>query len=166
MSISDTQKSYLISSLLFVPFVITLVTGLVLVFVFHMQHQHSELGLYLGISHSVWKEVHVYSSIISSIILFYHLRHIRRKIFGIGFIKRSINARKRASMLLLLFSLMCAITGFIPYIMGLFNSSNHINIMFVELHDKFGIILFGFALYHIIKKWKPTLKVMKVLVRK
>ena len=53
-----------------------------------------------------------------------------------------------------------------PYILGIFEFEIHIRRLFIEIHDKLGLILIVFSIIHIIKKWNPTIKVISMIIKK
>jgi hypothetical protein len=165
MNYTKIQKSYIIAALLLIPLLITLCTGLILILVFHQHHYHTDAE-FLCLTKTVWRDIHIYSSIISSGILIYHLKNLNSKLFESVSLKKIKNKKRRMPAFAFWFFAICAATGFIPFLYGLFDDSPFIRLLFVELHDKFGLFLAVFAIIHIIKKWKPMIKVITKVFQK
>lgn len=154
-----TEMSFIISAILLIPMIITLFTGLVLIFAFH-QH-HATISEFWGGDRIFWRTVHITFSIISSGILIYHLRYIIKKFTQVIRFRKIGNSRNRISALSFWFFLTCGLTGYIGWLIGAFDKDLFPRILFVEIHDKLGLLLFIFTLIHIIRKIKPTYKVVK-----
>lgn len=160
--IRKTEMSFIISAILLLPMLITLFSGLVLIFAFH-QHHHS-ITEFWGGDRIFWRTRHIAFSIISSGILIYHLRYIIKKFTQVIRFKKIGKSRNKVSALSFWFFFICGLTGYIGWIIGAFSEDLFPRIFFVEIHDKLGLLLFVFALIHIIRKLKPTYKVLGKIV--
>lgn len=141
---------------LFISGILTVFSGMLIQVRYHMGHhgQIAKSDSVLGINYQGWSVVHKISIIILSLLMIYHIyRHW--KWYSIVVKKKLYTKHKQVLMLSVLFILV-AITGFIPWLIDMQDGNNLIRKAFIEVHDKFAIILSLFLILHIIKRFKKV----------
>ncbi len=153
---SKIEKSYLTTIALLVPIFIMCLSGLILTLRFHPSH--GTLLEVWGIGRELWREIHIYSAIISTILLNYHLLFVRKRLWKVISSGKSGTKSIKASRNVFWIFAICSISGFVAYISGILDTELH---HIVEIHDKIGILLVIITTQHIIYKWKSIVKVSK-----
>lgn len=159
--LSKFENSMIISLLLSIPILIMSISGLVLTLRFHPS-QGTLLELW-GISRNVWRDMHIYSAIIASLLLLYHLVLVRKRLYRVitsG--RKNIRSIKTSRNLFWIF-VIGSVTGFIPYIAGMFGMSLH---HIIEIHDKLGLVIVILIILHIVYKWKSIITFSKKIFSK
>lgn len=160
--IANVKKSYLVSILMLVPALVVTYTGIILIFKFH---QHGVLNLnYLGMTKLQWLDLHIYSSIAATAMLVWHLKLTGKKFYNTVFAKINKSRNMKISRNIFWVFALCTFTGFIPWISSCFLGRTGIGHVLVGLHDKFGLILIVFLVWHIALKWKSIGKVFSKLM--
>ena len=137
------------------------ISGLVLTIKFHPSHE--TLLAVWGISRAIWRDIHVYSAIVTCLLLVYHLVLVRKRLYKVITSGReSIKSIKTSRNLFWIF-LIGSGTGFISYLAGMFGINLH---HIIEIHDKLGIILVFLIALHIVYKWKSIVAFSKKIFSK
>ena len=110
-TLRNIEKSYIISTILLLPLIMTLFTGLILVFGFHQSHNINKI--IWSMDKNTWVDIHIYSSIISTVILIYHLYYIRKRLKLIILFSKQKSKPQKASAYLFWFFMICFLSGLI-----------------------------------------------------
>ena len=165
---------FLINNLLLLSGAITIISGLVLQFGFHIhaarQHQEprsrdadyeqirgfDQIPGVWGINYSGWSAIHKISVVCFFLLMIYHTyKHLK---WYRGIISRNLVGKNVQVMILSVIFLFTSLTGIIPWMIDLLGSTNVYRFVFVEIHDKLALLLVVFLILHIIKRknWFDT----------
>lgn len=137
------------------------ISGLILTLRFHPSH--GTLLEVWGISRNIWRDMHIYSAIIASILFVFHLELVRKRLYKVITSGReSIKSIKTSRNVFWIF-VIGAFTGFISYIAGIFGIGMH---HIIEIHDKLGLVLVIVIALHIVYKWKSIIAISKNIFSK
>ena len=145
-----TNNLILLSS--FLLFSIVIITGLVLLFRF----DHHRGGIFLYQSKHTWSVIHSWCSVGCLTLVSAHLllkrKWISRNILSgkSVTINKTLILRSRNDIWLFILFSLCLLTGMLPWIFDY-----HCHICHV-LHDKFGIAMIIFFVYHLIRHNYPS----------
>jgi hypothetical protein len=146
-SVSKSRKNYYVDIAMFLPFVMMLITGVIMLG-YHAGKQYSETTL--GIDGNFWLKAHIVSAIISLVMLAIHLSlHISwfKKLFS-G--KQKNKYWVRNLILVIIFSLV-TMTSLVPWlIMGESDASS----LMLGLHNKLGLLLIVILGIHLLSYFK------------
>ncbi len=133
---------------------ITIISGGVIQIAYHIGNHGSIMSTHnvLGINYEGWAQIHKDSIVLFSLLMILHF-YLHWKWFKVVIEKRLIAKNKQVLILSVVFVL-SAITGFIPWIIGMTEGNIIVRNTFVEIHDKLAIILTIFLIWHIIKRLK------------
>lgn len=106
----------------------------------------------LGINYHGWATVHKISIVVLSVFVIYHI-YEHWKWYKIVITKRLFAKNQQVLIFSLLFVLV-AITGLTPWFIDLLKGDEIQRKTFIEIHDKFAIILTIYLILHIIKRMK------------
>ncbi len=133
IKLSKFENSMIISLLLSIPIIIMSISGLVLTLKFHPSH--GTLLEVWGISRNIWRNLHIISAIIASILLVFHLAIVRKRLYKVITSGRKSHKSIKSSRNLFWLFIVCLISGLIPYIFSFLNIRMH---HLIEIHDKLG----------------------------
>ena len=159
--LSKFENSMIISLLLLIPLLIMSISGLVLTLKFHPSH--GTLLSVWGISRAIWRDMHIYSAIIASLLLLYHLVLVRKRLYKVITSGRKSHKAIKSSRNLFWLFIVCLISGLIPYIFSFLNIRMH---YLIEIHDKLGLVLAIVVILHIVYKWKSIIAFSKKIFSK
>lgn len=145
------MKSFIINSGLLFSGFLTVFSGLLIQFQYHIGH-HSRDSYSLGFDYSSWSWIHKISSVILSLLAAFHIA-LHWKWYKTVIEKRLLNRNKEVITLSAIF-VVAAITGFIPWIIDLADGNELIRKGFVEFHDKIAVILLIYFILHVVKRLK------------
>jgi len=167
-------RLFLINNLLFFSGAITIISGLVLQFGFHIHaaRQHQEAGSgdanyeqirgfdqipgVWEINYSGWSAIHKISVVCFVLLMIYHIyKHLK---WYRGIIFRNLMGKNVQVMILSAIFLFTSLTGILPWIIDLLGSTSVYRFVFVEIHDKLALLLVVFLILHVIKRrnWFDT----------
>jgi len=170
-----TLRRFIINNLLLLAGLITVISGLVLQFGFHIGNHHRENQSFHSasmtyeqlreinpnedvwdFSYSDWSTIHKTVIVIFSVLMLYHFC-IHWKWYKGVFAKQIFRKNQQVIVLTLLF-IVVAITGLIPWIIDLSEGIVDSRTFFIEIHDKITFVLIVYFILHIIKriKWYHT----------
>jgi hypothetical protein len=153
-----------VSSLL--PFILLIITGLILQANYHFSHKPEEYEVF-SMNKKYWLLLHKIFALISTPIIFFHLALHFRWIKNLFMNKISSKGNKivRTTKVLLILYFLTFITSMVSW---LFLEDPHAKRMIIELHDKIALIIIIYFTIHIIQhfKWlvKNTQKIFLVKV--
>jgi hypothetical protein len=147
-------NSFIINIGLLISGLFTVFSGLLIQLKYHIgNHGNISVNDYVfGISYKSWSGFHKISIVILSVLMIFHI-YLHWKWFKAVIKKRIVTNNKQVLTLLALFVLV-AITGFIPWFLGLLKDNEIPRKTFIEIHDKLAIILSAYLILHIIKRLK------------
>lgn len=105
-----------------------------------------------GINYHGWSIAHKYSIIVFSLLMIYHVWQ-HWKWYKVVVTKRLFAKNQQVLIFSLLF-VVVAITGLTPWFIDLLKGDEMHRKAFIEIHDKFAIILTIYLIIHIIKRMK------------
>ena len=94
--------------------------------------------------------VHKYAIFFFSLFMLYHI-YAHWKWYKAVIIRHLIGKNIQVTILSILF-LLVALTGLIPWFIDLSGSTSLLRMLFIELHDKFALVLIIFIILHLVKK--------------
>lgn len=127
-------------------------SGLILLFKFH----HVRGSLFLGLDKHAWKDIHIWSSILFLAFFVLHITirwgWVKKNIFLTKKknLEKSIRKKRRNDLWFFAFFLLTAITGFTDWF---FHGRNMLT---KGLHDKLGLIVIIFFIFHLIRHKYPS----------
>lgn len=132
---------------------IMIFSGLLIQIKYHMgNHNGIENNTVWGLNYTDWSTIHKISIVLLSLIMIFHI-YQHWKWYSTVIKKRLISKNKQVLTLSVLFILV-AVTGFIPWLINLLEGNLMVRKAFIEIHDKFAIILSIYIISHIIKRLK------------
>jgi hypothetical protein len=114
-----------------------------------------------GLRYSGWTIVHKFSIVFFSLFMLYHI-YAHWKWYKGVVVKHLIGKNIQVTIISILF-LIVALTGIIPWFIDLSGSTNLLRFIFIELHDKFALVLIIFLIIHLVKRMKWYLSAYKKL---
>lgn len=105
-----------------------------------------------GINYDGWSDIHKISIVVFSALTIYHI-YQHWKWYKIVVTKKLISKNQQV-LIFSLFFVLVAITGLIPWFIDLLKGDEMLRKVFIEIHDKFAIILSVYMVLHIIKRLK------------
>lgn len=126
-------------------------TGILIQMKYHM-HGRSKDSLMLGMNYPVWNTLHVLSSLLGILLISIHVYQHRKWYLSI-FKNKKIPKQKPTLIISIIFILM-VFTGFIPLTLRLIDPAKfaELRFMFIEIHDKLGILLSILLTGHILRR--------------
>jgi magnesium-transporting ATPase (P-type) len=106
----------------------------------------------LGLRYAGWAAVHKYAIFFFSLFMLYHI-YAHWKWYKAVIIRHLIGKNIQLTILSILF-LLVALTGLIPWFIDLSGSTSLLRMLFIELHDKFALVLIIFIILHLVKRTK------------
>ena len=139
---------------LFVFGIASAFSGMLIQVMYHMGNHGNIVknDVALGINYYGWSSVHKFSIGFLLIFMTYHV-YQHWKWYKVVFVKRLFAKNQQVLIFSLLFVLV-AITGLTPWVISLFKGDEIQRKAFIEIHDKFAIILTIYLILHIIKRLK------------
>jgi hypothetical protein len=146
--------------------VIAAVSGLTMQVGFHMHGGHEGgLNTVMGFAFHEWSLIHKVSIVIMTLTIIYHFI-IHWKWYK-GVLSKHLIRKNRVSVYITIVFVLVAITGLVPWFIDLSGGSHHARMGFIEIHDKFTLLLVVLMAIHIVKKFKWYNKIIRgVLKRK
>ncbi len=143
------KLNFYINLLNFIPFLLVIITGLILQFKYHLHHFPDHYTIE-GLDKSGFLNLHIISAAISLAgIIFHCILHwkfisaVAKKIF----IKKS---GFKLSFLLFVIYLATVLTSFASWLF--FNQGDSARFVLVEIHDKVALLLVVFSVLHLVKR--------------
>lgn len=132
----------------------TVFSGMLIQIKYHMGNQGNiAINDYaLGINYQSWSAIHKVSIVILSLLMIYHVKYHWKWYKGV--ISKKLIAKNQQVLTLALLFVLVAITGLIPWFIDLLKGDEMLRKVFIEIHDKFAIILSIYLILHIIKRLK------------
>jgi hypothetical protein len=159
----STKINFYLNLLNFVPFLIVIITGLILQIEYHM-HRLTDYYIVSGLNKSGWLIIHKISATISLIGFIVHcIMHWK----FISITSRKILGQKSLSSVSLSYWLfiICIPTCFFAMASWIiFNQGEPARFLFVEIHDKLALLLIIFSIIHIILRTGWMLRTYKKLI--
>jgi hypothetical protein len=153
------QKKSLIVSL--VTNVALLLTGFAVAFSgfliqldYHMGHHGSidENDLVLGMDYLGWTNGHKVSIVTLSLLVIIHIiLHWR---WYKTVLQKNLFAKNKLAIALTMIFTVVAITGYVPWLIGLTGGSDASRRTFIEVHDKIAVVLFVCLVIHLAKRFR------------
>ena len=147
-------NSFLINLGLLISGLVTVFSGLLIQVEYHMGH-HGNIAIndhVFGISYYGWSDIHKVSIVTISLLMIFHVS-MHWKWYKVV-IKKKLVAKNIQVLTLSVVFILVAITGFIPWFIGLMNGDVMSRKVFIEIHDKLAIILSVYLILHVIKRLK------------
>lgn len=145
---------FMINFGLFIFGIASVFSGMLIQVKYHMGN-HSNVsmnGNVFGINYQGWSTIHKISIVVLTVLMIHHIYH-HWKWYKVVFTKRLVTKNQQVLILSLLFVLV-AITGLIPWLTDLLKGNEIHRKIFIEIHDKFAIILSVYIFLHLIKRLK------------
>ncbi len=142
---------------------LTVFTGFLVQIEYHLgSHTINSANKYVyGFSYNNWSDTHKVAIVIMSICMLFHI-YLHWKWYSTVLKKRLFAKNKQVLTLTIVF-LLVAITGFLPWIIDLFEGSHLCRKGFIEVHDKIAIILSIYLILHLVKRMKWFVSTFKKL---
>ncbi|MFA5404840.1 MAG: DUF4405 domain-containing protein [Ignavibacteria bacterium] len=139
-----------------------ILSGLLIQFKYHM-HDRFHQTLLLGMDYTKWNAIHIIASLLGLLLICIHVYHHRKWYFRI-FKNKKLPKQKPTLIISIIFVIM-AITGLLALTAKYLNL-NDMRFMFIEIHDKFGILLSVLLTGHFLRRskvlWKNIFKKNKL----
>ena len=151
-----TNNLILLSS--FTLFMLVTLSGLVLFFRF----DHYRGGIFWFLNKHAWWLLHNWCSVGCTTVVALHLilkrKWINRNIlhFQVRTSNRDLILRRRNDIWLFSLFLLCAVSGFLPWIFDIHWRPFHV------LHDKLGLVLIVVFLFHLVRHNYPSLRFFRI----
>ena len=161
-------RLFLINNLLLLSGAITIISGFVLQFGFHIQaaRQNQDAGSsdadyeqirgfeqirgVWGINYSGWSAIHKILAICFVMLMIYHIyKHLK---WYRGIISRNLMGKNVQVVILSAIFLFTSLTGIVPWLIDLLGSTSIYRFVFVEIHDKLALLLVVFLALHVVKR--------------
>jgi hypothetical protein len=129
-------------------------SGILIQVKYHMGN-HGKIAIndfMFGINYHGWSVAHKISIIVLSLLIIYHIWH-HWKWYKVVITKRLFAKNQQVLIFSLLF-VVVAITGLTPWFIDLLIGDEIHRKAFIEIHDKFAVILTIYLILHIIKRMK------------
>lgn len=163
---------FIVNSLLMLSGVLMAISGLVLQLGFHIGssgEQHgSEIRTHVdnyehvrgldifdtiwGINYSNWSLLHKFAIVVFSLLMMYHI-FIHWKWYKM-IINKHLASKNIQVILLSVFFLLVAVTGFVPWFIDLSGRNSMLRLILIELHDKLALVLVIYLTLHIVRRYK------------
>lgn len=144
--------SFIVNTGLLISALATVCSGFLIQIHYHMGN-HGDINtnnIVWGLNHSQWSLSHKISIVILSSFMAYHfISHL--KWFNVIICKNLI-AKNRQVFILSFVFIIAAITGYIPWFLKLTDSEETTRKIFIEIHDKIGLVLIVFLVLHTFKR--------------
>ena len=158
----DTTKAtrnYLVDMIAFLPFLLLLVTGIIML-MYHAGKPYSEETM--GLTGNVWLITHKILTVIALPLIMVHL------FFHYEWLKKLFtftlkNKHKGLNITLFVLFILCVLTSLLSWLV--FNDSN-IGKAMKGIHNKFGILLIIFFVIHISNYFKWIVNMTKIILKK
>lgn len=147
-------RSFIINLGLLISGLLTTFSGMLIQIQYHLGNPGNESanGCVLGINYSGWSGIHKIAIIMISILIVFHIS-LHWKWYKTVIAKRLLNKNRQIITLTIIF-VSVAVTGFVPWIIDLLESSQTVRKAFIEIHDKLAIILSIYLILHVFKRLK------------
>jgi len=161
-------RLFFINNLLLLSGAITIISGLVLQFGFHIPaaRQNHDAGFrdvdyeqvrgfdqmpdVWGINYSGWSAIHKVLVVCFFLLMIYHIyKHLK---WYQGIISRNLMGKNVQVMILSAIFLFTSLTGIVPWMIDLLGSTSMYRFVFVEIHDKLALLLVVFLILHVVKR--------------
>jgi hypothetical protein len=132
----------------------TIFSGMLIQVKYHMGN-HGNIAIndfVIGINYLGWSVIHKISIVALSLLMICHV-YLHWKWYKVVITKKLISKNQQVLILLFLF-VVVAITGLTPWFIDLLNGDEMQRKIFIEIHDKFALILAIYLILHIIKRLK------------
>jgi len=159
-------NSFIINLGLLISGLLSVFSGLLIQVEYHMGN-HGSIAMndhVFGISYYGWSDIHKISIVILSLLMTFHIS-LHWKWYKVV-IKKRLVAKNIQVLILSVVFILVAITGFIPWFIDLMNGDVMLRKTFIEIHDKFAIILSVYLILHIIKRLKWFFTTFEKMINK
>jgi Pyruvate/2-oxoacid:ferredoxin oxidoreductase delta subunit len=165
---------FLLNNLLLISCIVMIVSGLILQLGFHaggsgghhtgshgvlsqsMQYEQIRMidlnKIVFALTYRDWSTTHKIAIVFFSMFLIWHIND-HWKWYKRVFTKHLIRKNIQVKLLSVLFILV-AVTGLIPWLIDLSDSSSGLRLVFIEIHDKLALVLVIYLILHICKRIK------------
>ena len=145
---------FTINSMLLLCGTATAFSGLTIMIHYHMGHPGaiSNTETYWGFYYSGWSWIHKASALAVTLLMTYHVL-LHWKWYKNVQLKKLPPKNRQVIMLSVIF-VVALLTGFIPWILQLSNTTDFTHRFLLEIHDKTGIVLIVFLVLHVSKRLK------------
>jgi hypothetical protein len=129
-------------------------SGLLIQVKYHMGN-HGDIdnsNTVFGMGYYGWSDIHKIAIVILSLFMFFHVS-LHWKWYKAVIKKRLVNKHIQVLTLSVVFVLV-AITGLVPWFIGLLGGDDNLRKAFMEIHDKLTLILLVYLILHVIKRLK------------
>jgi len=154
-------KSLIINLGVLVFGISTAFSGLLIQVKYHMGN-HGDIDTsdtVFGIGYYGWSDIHKIAIVILSLFMVFHVS-LHWKWYKVVIKKRLIGKNLQVLTLSVVF-LLVAITGLVPWFIGLLTGDEILRKAFMEIHDKLAIILAVYLILHVIKRLKWFLRLLR-----
>lgn len=154
MSKPDQKLLFGINSTLLVCGIATAFSGLTIMLHYHMGHQGeiNTTDTFMRLTYHDWLWIHRISTLVLSLLMAYHI-FLHWKWYKNVLLKKLLSKNKQVLILSAIFSI-AFLTGFIPWLLQLSNSTDFTRKLILEIHDKIGLVLIIFLVLHLTKRFK------------
>jgi hypothetical protein len=129
-------------------------SGFLIQFNYHMGHDDGIDVNYMvyTLNYSEWSDIHKIAIILFSILMIFHtILHLK---WYKTVITKKLYAKNKQLIILSVFFILSAITGYIAWLIQLTGSQDITRKAIIEIHDKIVIILFVYLILHVTKRLK------------
>ncbi|MCX5805430.1 MAG: DUF4405 domain-containing protein [Proteobacteria bacterium] len=150
------RKNTWINICLIIVSLTTILTGFVIQLKYHMDRLSPVVETW-GLAYNSWSFLHKLSIVVLSLLMLFHV--ISHWKWYKTIITRKLIARNRQTMILSVFFIITAVTGYTAWFAGLVNEGASSGAAlfrkaFIEIHDKIAIILTIYIILHVVKRMK------------
>jgi len=151
---ANNSNRFIVNLGLFVFGIASAFSGMLMQVKYHIgNHGTSAINDFVfGINYHGWSVVHKILIVVLSLLLIYHiLQHWK---WYKAVITKRLFAKNQQVLIFSLLFVVVAITGITPWFIGLLKGDEIQRKAFIEIHDKFAIILTIYLILHIFKRMK------------
>jgi hypothetical protein len=154
MILGKQNKLFIVNVASLISGLLASVSGLVILINYHMGHEGVIIStdMFWRLDYFDWALLHKISVVVFTLFIMYHVV-LHWKWYKTIIRKKLVRKNLQVVILSILF-LLAAITGFIPWFIQMAEGGEHLRKVFMEIHDKLGLILFIYLILHLIKRAK------------
>lgn len=139
---------------LFVFAIASVFSGMLLQVNYHIGNHGANAidGCVFGINYGGWSVIHKMTALVFFMLVIFHFFQ-HWKWYKAVFVRRLL-AKNRQVLILSLVFVLTAISGLVPWCVGLLDGAEILRKIFIEIHDKLAIVLTLYLILHIIKRFR------------
>lgn len=156
--LSKTTKNYYIDITAFLPFLLLLITGIIML-VYHTGKPYSET--ILNLNRAIWLNIHISFAVISFVLITIHLS------FHLNWFKKLFSGKRKnkhwiKNLTLLILFFLATITAVFPW---LILDENETSNLLLGLHNKIGLLIIIFFIIHLFSYYKWLISMTRKLLQ-